>query len=361
MGQRHGQPGLVGSYPNQLPRMPQQQQSIMGMAGANLIPNALRPNQMFNGQAGIYNRGNNPGGMGQQTSLMGNRPPSVPSQSPGMIQMRPNMSQSMIGNGGPIGQGVGLLNNPRLPHTNPNMPGNPRQDWDRSNGSMVGGGFNPAQANPNSMPTNQMILMNQQNNQRQMTPMNPGNGMQQQQQQSFGFPNGTGGVPGSQLVNQNGLIQNQANPYQGQQQQSQQPHFHHPHSTQAGHGFNQQQQQMPMMHQQLQQSQHMMGNGPLNSLSSQPAQQTHLNQLQQQQAASGQIGGIQQQLDPYYHHHRSNSESQQAPLIQHHSLQPQISSHVKLSDIEFQEAYEKNRIVSSSAITRAVQDASMGN
>ena len=56
-------------------------------------------------------------------------------------------------------------------------------------------------------------------------------------------------------------------------------------------------------------------------------------------------------LDHHHHHHHHQPQQQQP-----HHLQP----HLKINEIEFQEALEKNRIISGSAISRAVQDATIG-
>lgn len=74
-----------------------------------------------------------------------------------------------------------------------------------------------------------------------------------------------------------------------------------------------------------------------------------------------QMSLLQQEIN-YQHTRTSNDYQQQgqSPLLGHQQLQHLQQSHIKMSDIEFQEAFEKNRIVSSSAITRALQDASIG-
>jgi cleavage and polyadenylation specificity factor subunit 6/7 len=72
------------------------------------------------------------------------------------------------------------------------------------------------------------------------------------------------------------------------------------------------------------------------------------------------------QQENNYQHARPGCDYQQqqqgqSPLLGHQQqLQQLQQGQLKLSDIEFQEAFEKNRIVSSSAITRALQDASIG-
>jgi hypothetical protein len=158
---------------------------------------------------------------------------------------------------------------------------------------------------------------------------------------------------------QNGL--NQSMPFHSQaqslQQQSQQPHYQHPHSNlQSGHNFNSQLGQQSIIHQQ---SQHLINSGLPNPLLPGNPGATLITQQQQQTVSNMQ--------DPYYHHHRSENQTQQGQhvqpphnLMQQSQQQQQQTSHLKLSELEFQEAFEKNRIVSSSAITRAVQDASIG-
>lgn len=162
-------PGLVGNYQprNNMngPMNNQSQQSIMGMGNPGIMGNnnSIRPG--FNSNAGFNVMQNN---RTNQASLLGNRPPLVNSNSNGLIPMRPGINPALVGNNGPIGQGVGLLNNPRIPHMaqGGNMQ-QQRQDWDRNgqngNGPMNGQFVNGqnGQAGVNSM-----MMMGQNQNSR---------------------------------------------------------------------------------------------------------------------------------------------------------------------------------------------------
>jgi len=81
---------------------------------------------------------------------------------------------------------------------------------------------------------------------------------------------------------------------------------------------------------------------------------------------NGMIGGVMGhqaygQEQGYYQAQQVRLQTESGMVGQHHHQMQQHQAQMKLGDIEFQEAFEKNRIVSSSAITRAVQDASVGN
>lgn len=352
-GMAHQRPGLVGNYQ---PRNGQQnnmnngQQSIMG--NPNMINNTSRPN--FNGNS--FNNSNSsnqrPGfNPNNQSSLLGNRPALVPTPN-GLLPMRPGINPALVGNNGPIGQGVGLLNNPRMGNMNnqSNLPGMQR-DWDRSPSTgPINSQFNnlPHQQN-GSIQQNPMLLMNQNQNSHRMG----------QGSNSFPYNNNNPGIGGPSPP-QNGILPNPPHPFQGNQpnQTQNQPNFQHPHSSQ--HNFNpQMNQQSPLMNNQMQ-GQHLMSNGSITGIVPGMPQQSHLGGMPNQ----NQMSLIQQENN--YQHTRSGSDYQQqqqgqSPLLGHQQqLQQLQQNQLKLSDIEFQEAFEKNRIVSSSAITRALQDASIG-
>jgi hypothetical protein len=72
---------------------------------------------------------------------------------------------------------------------------------------------------------------------------------------------------------------------------------------------------------------------------------------------------LQQQVyaqDPYSTYRQQNPPATASMQQQQQHLQSGSLQHTNLSDIEFQEILEKNRIISGSAISRAVQDASNG-
>ncbi len=325
MLQGQSRPGLVGNYQPRMPNAPNQ--SILGINNPNNINQNTRPN--FNNNPNGFNNNNNnntnrninnsSGLNNQGGSLMGNRPAVVNPNPNGLIPMqRPGINPALVGNNGPIGQGVGLLNNPRIPHSiggaaninmNNNNNNNPnagiqRQEWDTRNNQ---GQFNGSVVSSNNQ-ANQMMLINQQANTRIAT-------------NSYSY--GAGVSPA--MNQQNGILPNPPHPFQQQTQQQQppiqmqqqqqiQPNFQHPHASQQGYSQT-----------------GMMANGMIGGMISHQAYSQDQGYYQRLQTESGIVGS--------QHHHQMQ---------------------MKMSDLEFQEAFEKNRIVSSSAITRALQDASIG-
>ncbi len=178
----------------------------------NFNTNNINRNNSINNNGILSNQG---------SSLMGNRPPIINQTSNGLIPMRPSINPALVGNNGPIGQGVGLLNNPRMPHgNNPNMnlnnSGNlnansmQRQEWDSRGGQgQFSGGVVTA---GNQANVNQMMLMNQQANTRMATG-------------SYSY--GTGVSPA--ISQQNGILPNPPHPFQHQTQQQQQPQVQQQH------------------------------------------------------------------------------------------------------------------------------------
>ena len=384
----NSQQSMVGNFssPNTAQnRMTQpNQQSIMGM-----IPNSIRPNQqpIFNGPS-IYNnhRASAPI-VNQQGSLMGNRPILNSNQPSGIFPIRSNIGPNI----GQLNQS--LLNNPpRLPNQLNNMnsiphnsvlshPQSQRPDWDRSSNNSLIGGYNQQ---PNAtMTQGQMLMMNQNmNNPRNNLINGPGNPIQQ-------FPYGLG-PPGAgpnivqgQMHGSNSILPSQPNPFQSQQQHQQNSQQSFSHSNQPNFNGNQMSSQSGIL--QLPSQQALLNPvglsqvsqlNPLQQASSQHQMSHSLHHHHPSSAPPQQPPIITQthMQDPYFHHHhshRSSSEHQQStpnssllPTSHHHvhhqMAQPNIQGQMKLSDIDFQEAFEKNRIVSSTAISRAVQDASFG-
>lgn len=265
------------------------------------------------------NRGAMPGVAGMplnnfrpNQSFNGPRPnqPIFGTQSQGLMGNRPsvlpansqaNMMPRPGGSSAP-----GILNNPRMPMSNMG-----RNEWENRN--PVSGNFqNPGAMMPNNCKS--MGLMNQPRPNTSSNPMQPLNYSPNQSM------NGA-------LMNPNGpfpQINGMAQPNQfgfGQ---------HNPNGS-----------MMPPMNQ----TGMMLPTGP-NSLPIQnPNQQMSMMNAHMQ--------------DPYGY--RPGSNGQYPPGMNPMAMggSPPIGS--KMSDVEFQETLEKNRIISSSAISRAVQDAAIGN
>lgn len=145
--------------------------------------------------------------------------------------------------------------------------------------------------------------------------------------------------------------------------QGQSNNYQHPHSNQ--------QQPNNFTNSPLNQQQSLMNNpqgGPHSMMNNNNLPGSHMgNVMPPHQSHMGQMnptGGMpphQQQHDLYFRQGQQQDSSATSPgmiMGQHMQMSQQ---QLKMSDLEFQEAFEKNRIVSSSAITRAVQDASIGN
>lgn len=177
-GMAHQRPGLVGNYQPRHNNMNNNnsmagQQSIMGIANPSMLNNSSRSNfnsNGFNNNNNANQRQGNNFNTNNQTSLLGNRPALVPTQN-GLLPMRPGINPALVGNNGPIGQGVGLLNNPRMGNMNnqSNLP-NMQRDWDRSPSTgPINTQFNnmPGQQNA-SIQSNPMLLMNQNQNSHRM-------------------------------------------------------------------------------------------------------------------------------------------------------------------------------------------------
>lgn len=305
--------------PQQQQPQQQQQQSLMGMNPPGLLP--IRHTAPNNGPNMSY--GQRPLMMNQQqTSIMGSRPPLGSQNGPGLLPLqRPGLNSA-----------PGLLNNP-------NRLGNNQQrnDWDRSMNSY------------NAPAANGLMGSMMSRNSLTSAPNTP-----------YGFtPNQN---VGNGLIDQPPQATNPLNPYANQTvpggaYQHGQSSFSNSTSNAPGAGILQSSSHLPHGHHlQQQQQSHLMGGLNANPAGAQlplplvpTAQQQHAHHLN----------------DPYY---RQNSQTGSAagqmlghvPLAQaaaaHH---PQLVS--KISDLEFQEALEKNRIISSTAISRAVQDASTGN
>lgn len=335
--QTQHQTSLVGNYPNQI-RMPSN--NMMSNPQMNRqFPNSTNGPNMYNNNSTQQQQRPLLNQQQQQTSLLGNRPPLIPNQ--------PLLRSTNLPTQAPVNQ-MGLLNNPpRMPLNNPNMM--QRQDW-MNNSSMN-------QQSNGILPTNpQMMMLNQQRLQTQSMPITPTTPNNNQSQFQFN------------ALNQNGLLSNQSFQAQSlsaqQQQQQQQPQA----------AFNQ------MMHPNFS-NQTMSTNHQL--LNQNPLQmQSHMNHsshsatslLPQQQAQPQTIASDMHHLNPHMHdsysYQRTNSgnslmDPQLMPQMHptptsHHTHHSHQSNQSKLSEIEFQEALEKNRIVSGSALARAVQDASIG-
>ncbi len=161
----------------------------------------------------------------------------------------------------------------------------------------------------------------------------------------------------SQNPQQNGILPNPPHPlaFQNQQGMPNQPNFQHPHSNQQVNFNTPLNQQQSLMNPQ---ATHMMNNnltGPMGNVM--PLPQSHLGQMNP--------SGV-NQMPPQQHHdlyfrQADSAHNPTSPGMNHMGQHMQMNQQQhKMSDMEFQEAFEKNRIVSSSAITRAVQDASIG-
>lgn len=156
-------PGIVGSYQPRHNNMnsPIGQQSILGVSNPN--NNSIRPG--FNSINNGFNH-NNQRNPNHQTSLMGNRPPlaqPLNANGSGLLPIRPGLNPALVGNNGPIGQGPGLLNNPRMPPIgNQSMAGMHRQGWDQSQNSSslpINSQFNSNM--PNHQNNNPLMSINQ--------------------------------------------------------------------------------------------------------------------------------------------------------------------------------------------------------
>jgi hypothetical protein len=418
--------GLVGNHPNQQQRfgmhpqqhMHQHQQASLINSTGGIVQSSIRPNQnIYNGQ-GIFNsqRGSMTGGsmLNNQSSLMGNRPPMLPSgssNSQGLIQMRPAMSTTQMINQNQMGNPAGLVNAQNrmtggVPLNNlaqqPNVSAmmhqqsqaQQRQEWDRTNinqshpmiNNYGGAAAIATPAGPTGIiPNNSVMSMNpvaaavNQRNNSIMPTGAPGTPIHHQQ---FQYGIGMHQNPvASGAATANGLIP------QGQPHQSvggygagllQQPHQQQP-AYQPSAGFNSPTPtgilpapQQPQSAQQQQISHHMLGPGssiqmPPGSASHQPLGSATAQQHHMQDAYYRSSMGV---SDAHHHHHTHQSPNMTPQMMSavpihshpHHQQQAQSQqlNSIKLSELEFQEALEKNRIVSSTAISRAVQDASVG-
>lgn len=223
------------------------------------------------------------------------------SRPPGMIPPTGSPQQGMM----PRAPAPGLLNNPRMPM--PNMAP-ARNEWDNRPQNPIVNNFNPPNNMMGSNPN--IAMMNQRNNMpnNQMQPFNFGpnqNGMMNQ-----GFNNGPNGQFGFGQTGNPNMMQ--------------------PHMGQAG---------------------MMLPTGPGPMPMQNPGQQMNPMMNPHMQ-------------DPYAYRQPSAPTSQMIPPGMAPSHMPIGSSAPlgpKISDVEFQETLEKNRIISSSAISRAVQDAAIGN
>lgn len=171
---------------------------------------------------------------------------------------------------------------------------------------------------------------------------------------------GPGGNPALSNPQQNGILPNPPHPHSFQNQQgmqSQSNNYQHPHSNQQPNSFNSPlNQQQSLMNPQA--NPHMMNsNLPGQMGNVMPPHQPHLGQMN----PSGVNSMPPHQQHDLYFRQGQDSSATSPGMNQHMGQHMQMSQQqMKMSDLEFQEAYEKNRIVSSSAITRAVQDASIG-
>ena len=328
---------LVGQYNprnNNNNNVNSAQSSLMGGGPPGIIPNpsnVIRNNQNQQ-QNNIYSKSNIQNG--QHNSIMGKRPPG-----PGMINSNPNLSATNpngllpMNHRQPVNNssGPGLLNNPtRMPmqnqyYNNNTATSNPQMNMMMNHRPNPGGLVNPTTPNaPNPNLQQQYNYMMQQPNQpSQQPPVSQMNGLspyaQQQSQQNPGIPQPQQQQPYGQ-------------PY-GQQAQGMMPAQVQPQPPQ------------PVMTQQH----------PSQLANTQPnLMPTHLSHLQDPYSSyrnvemAGHLSG--HNTHPHY------------PIAHHHQMQagPPGANSLKMNDLEFQEALEKNRIVSSTAISRAVQDASMG-
>ena len=324
-----GGPGIVGNYPsNNYQSRASQQQSIMGMGSMNQIRQPNQNSNQFNNGVYSTNRAN----LGQHGSIMGSRPPLVPNQPNGLMPMRPGMNPNIPQSNN---SNMSLLNNPRMPQSMQPNSLNQRNDWDSRNPSMSSS-YNtvngPSGPGMNMLSSNPMMMMsNQAQNQRNQLPTTQGNPIQQ-----FNYGNGPNN-PQMGPQTQNGLLNQpqMSHPYQTQQ----------PGGFQSGYAPNGQPTAAQMLGQ----------NVGMNSMQMQPTQ-THL------QSQPGSIHSHQQQphLQDQYYRQSSLDHANPSSQIMPPHLSQSSSSALKMSDMEFQEALEKNRIVQSSAINRAVQDASIG-
>jgi hypothetical protein len=371
--------GLVGQFPNQSRLSGGGGGSILGLSGPG-NNGVTRPN-VYGGQNGVgfNNRGINLSQTQNQTSLMGNRPPF-------------SSGQQSSGNGG----GGGSPMRPQAHLSNMVNMTTPQQN--NLGMSLLS---NPSQrlAPGTSSQINQNPLIQQQQQQQQQHQRNNNDwslNPQQQSQQSFNS------LPGPINNNNSGLSLpiSQNHHQQQQQQQQQQPS---PQNQQLINGL----QQNTLIYQQQQQQQQRQVVGNLTSQSTQflssnnnllaprnpPAQNSNLFQQQtygvlqansqtaqmhqnaanimpQQGLASlSNLQQVGQQLqgmqdiyrDQHQHHHQQQQQQQHLHKLSSNGAPPHMQQQQNVADLEFHEALEKNRIVSSSAISRAVQDASLGH
>ncbi len=300
------------------------QSSLMGGGPPGIIPNpstVIRNNQNQQ-QNNIYSKSNIQNG--QQNSIMGKRPPV-----PGMIGSNPNLSTTnpaglLPMNRQPVNNssGPGLLNNPtRIPpmqnqYYNNTPTSNPQMNMMMNHrpGAGIVNQTTPNAPNPN-MQQQFNYMMQQQNQPAQQPTSAQMNGLPQYAQQQSQNPV---------------MPQPQPQPY-GQ-----------PYGQPAGMMPTQTQPTQPIMPQQH----------PSQLANTQPNLiPSHLSHLQDPYSSyrnvdmTGHLSA--HNTHPHYPHpHQMATVPPNNPL--------------KMNDLEFQEALEKNRIVSSTAISRAVQDASMG-
>jgi len=399
---------------NQL-RMPlaQQQMGMMpnsSISSTSLINNSRQFNNNNNlsssSSANSLSQYNNQRPMlpNQQTSLLGNRPPLLSSQPmirPSLVnqQQQPQQLQPQQSHG--MNQ-MSLLNNPRIPplnvqqqqqqqqqHNQPNSMQLTRQDsWDNRMNNSFNNNVNP------------MLIMNNQRNNptqhQQMPPITPTLNTPQGVNSQFSYSsvnnnniNNNGNSNGILPINMNNAnnqallpnsfqsfqassLHQQPNVYNPSQQQQQQlqpgmsPHLNHhlthhnPALSSMSQTFNSQPSDTHLSSHHLNNHHHphSLNN---NTAPSNPMQSTPVGLSSS--SSSSLIGTTSN--DPYSTYHRTNSSNS---LLDHHhhqhqqqqQLHLQQPQHLKINEIEFQEALEKNRIISGSAISRAVQDATIG-
>ncbi len=158
-------PGIVGNYQPRHNSMnaSMNQQSIMGMNNPN-IPNSNQIRPAYNNNNNGFNSNQRNLNPNHQSSLMGSRPPLIQSNAngSGLLPIRPGINPALVGNNGPMGQGPGLLNNPRIPIGNQSMSGMHRQNWEQSQSSNsipINNQFNNNM--PNHQNNNPMMQINQ--------------------------------------------------------------------------------------------------------------------------------------------------------------------------------------------------------
>ena len=324
---------------------PYQTNNSMNMPsnGMNSNTSSMPPRHMSNqGPNNMYNNNNNnqysnqrnmPSNQGMNNQ--GARPPFNSNAQPGMGPMRSNV-------GMPLNNG--LLNNPNRMQSNippnSNTMNTSRPDWDRNNGNnpMMNtyGNQNGILPNPNSM------MMNQ-GQTRVASGMNQMGAGMPPQNTSTGQYNYVG-IPGQQNMNPmtNGLL-----PQPISSQYAQQGMVHSHSQVNPNFGYN----QVPNQNALLPQNPMMQPiGGP------KPAGQIPMQAVQQQMPM------MPNQQQPYYGMQQQPPSNIVGSNSGTHLLPNQggISLPVKMNDVEFQEILEKNRIISSTAISRAVQDASNG-